>query len=231
MRGGAWARAPRAGLISPAVLSVSRVEVPFREFDPTEPWNIPEGCPPLVLTRSDDGSPARLATLLHLFRDGERLYALFSGVDASIVATRRKRDDALWEEDVLEMFVAPERVPRYFEIEVSPLGTLCDAVIDSPDGERATMRADFSWDSAGAWSAIRRVRRGREGLWRFETLLALPFADFGIAPPAPGSAWRGNFYRIDRDPMLGDEYSAWCPTGKNPPDFHVPTSFGELVFT
>lgn len=210
---------------------VSRVDVPFREFDQTEPWNIPEGCLPLPLLRSGDGSPARLATLVHLFRDAERLYVLFSGVDASIVATRWGRDEPLWEEDVLEIFVAPEAITRYFEVEVSPLGTLCDAVIDSPDGTRATMRADFSWDSAGAWSAIRRVRRGREGLWRFETLLALPFRDLGVDPPGPGATWRGNFYRIDRDPMLGDEYSAWRPTGKNPPDFHVPGAFGELVFT
>lgn len=211
--------------------SLSPAEVPFREFDATEPWNLPEGCPPLPLTRSDDGSPARLATLVHLFRDAERLYILFTGVDASILATRRRRDDPLWEEDVLEIFVATERITRYFEIEVSPLGTLCDAVIDSPDGARSTMRADFAWDSAGAWSATRRVRRQPEGLWRFETLLTLPFADLGAAPPAAGARWRVNFYRIDRDPILGDEYSAWRPTGKNPPDFHVPASFGEIVFT
>jgi hypothetical protein len=205
-------------------------EVPFREFDSTEPWNIPEGCPPLILSRSHDGSAPRLATILHLFRDRERLYALFSGVDASIVATHRDRDAALWEEDVLELFIAPERITRYFEIEVSPIGTVCDAVIDSPDGGRETMRADFTWDADGAWTAIRRVRRGEEGLWRFETLVTLPFADLGIDPPAAGERWRANFYRIDRHASLGDEYSAWKPTGKNPPDFHVPASFGEIVF-
>lgn len=219
------------GLISPAVPSARVAEIPFRAFDFTEPWNIPEGCPPLVLTRSDDGAPARLATLLHLFRDEARLYVLFSGVDASIVATRRDRDDPLWEEDVLEMFVAPEHPTRYFEVEVSPMGTLCDAAIDSPDGHRGTMTADFSWDASGAWTALRRVRRGPDALWRFETLLTLPFTDLGVAPPAPGTRWRANFYRIDRDASLGDEYSAWQPTDKNPPDFHVPGSFGELVFT
>jgi hypothetical protein len=221
---------PAGGLRSPAVAPPTPVQVPFREFDATEPWNIPEGCPPLVLSRSHDGSPARLATLLHLFRDGERLYVLFSGVDASIDATFLRRDEPLWEQDVLEIFVAPERITRYFEIEVSPLGTLCDAVIDSPDGRRDTMQADFSWDSSGSWAAIRRVRRGAPGLWRFESLLAIPFADLGAAPPESGTRWRANFYRIDRDPSLGDEYSAWQPTARTPPDFHVPGSFGEIVF-
>lgn len=221
---------PPPALRSPAVPPPTAVKVPLRKFDSTEPWNLQEGCPPLPLRRSHDASPARLATLVHLFRDEERLYVLYSGVDASILATRLGRDEPLWEEDVLEIFVAPERITRYFEIEVSPLGTLCDAVIDSPDGQRATMRPDFSWDSPGTWAAIRRVRRGRESLWRFETLLAIPFADLQVPTPVAGERWRANFYRIDRDAALGDEYCAWRPTGKNPPDFHVPESFGEIVF-
>ncbi|HVR44931.1 MAG TPA: carbohydrate-binding family 9-like protein [Thermoanaerobaculia bacterium] len=206
------------------------VSVPLREFDFTEPWNIPEGCPPLVLSRAIDGSPARLATLVQVFRDPSTLYVLFSGVDASIVATRYERDDPLWEEDVLEVFIAPERRTRYFELEVSPIGTLFDAAIDSPEGERSTMKADRDWDAAGMWAAIRRVRRESGSLWRFETLVVIPFAALGRGAPAPGERWLANFYRIDRDEGLGDEYSAWQPTLRDPADFHVPGRFGELRF-
>lgn len=209
--------------------SRGNVEVPVREFDPTEPWNIPERCAPLVLSRSDDGSPPRLATLVHVFRDEGSLYVLFSGVDTSIVATMYGRDEPIWEEDVLEVFLAPGAPDRYFEIEVSPLGTLFDASVHSPDGERSTMNADIGWDSLGTWTAIRRVRRSPDALWRFETLLVIPFADLG-APPAPGAVWRGNFYRVDRDEELGDEYSAWQPTLRDPADFHVPSAFGTLRF-
>ena len=45
----------------------------------------------------------------------------------------------------------------------------------------------------------------------------------------PGGAtllWRANFYRIDRGER--DEYSAWRPTLRSPPDFHVPARFGSL---
>ncbi|MGH9457064.1 MAG: carbohydrate-binding family 9-like protein [Thermoanaerobaculia bacterium] len=206
------------------------VAVPHREFDSTEPWNIPAGCPPVVLRRATDGATPRLATLLHLYRDAMHLYLLFSGVDASIRATKLERDAPLWEEDVLEAFLAPADPARYFEIEVSPIGTLFDTAIESPDGERATMRADPRWDSRGAWAALRRVRRGADSLWRFETLLVVPFADLGVPPPGAESRWRANFFRIDRDDDLGDEFSAWQPTERNPPDFHVPAAFGELVF-
>ena len=48
-------------------------------------------------------------------------------------------DEPIWKEDVFEVFVAPQGLTPYFEIEVNPLGTTFDARIDSPDGERATM--------------------------------------------------------------------------------------------
>lgn len=219
----------RCATIGPAMESRASVEVPVREFDSTEPWNIPERCAPLVLSRAVDGTAPRLATLVHPFRDAERLYVLFSGVDTAVVATKYERDASIWEEDVLEVFLAPESPDRYFEIEVSPLGTLFDASIHSPDGERQSMRADVGWDSLGTWAAVRRMRRAQGALWRFETLLVIPFGDLGGAP-SPGAIWRGNFYRIDRDAELGDEYSAWQPTFRSPADFHVPASFGELRF-
>ena len=53
------------------------------------------------------------------------------------------------------------------------------------------------------------------------------YARIPLAPMADGEkGWRANFYRIDRgDP---DEYSAWSPTGADPPDFHRPDRFGLL---
>ena len=209
--------------------SRAAIQVPVREFDLTEPWNIPEGCPPLVLVRAIDGTPPRLATLLHLYRDSTTLYLLYSGVDASIQATKYDHDDSLWEEDVLEAFLAPEKKERYFELEISPLGTLFDARIDSPDLDRSTMTTDLAWHS-GAAGILRRVRREPKGFWRFETLLTVPFASLTSTPPLEGEEWFANFYRIDRDPELGDEYSAWQPTLRTPVDFHVPEAFGLIRF-
>jgi hypothetical protein len=61
-------------------------------------------------------------------------------------------------------------------------------------------------------------------------VLRIPFASLGIDPPKPGDSWRANFYRIDRSTQRGDEFMAWRLTHKSPPDFHVPSAFGRIVF-
>ena len=50
----------------------------------------------------------------------------------------------------------------------------------------------------------------------------------GQPPPAPGSTHRGNLYRIAR----GGEtrFEALSPTGRTPPDFHVPARFARFTF-
>jgi len=65
--------------------------------------------------------------------------------------------------------------------------------------------------------------------WTVEA--ALPFAEIGRGGRAPeeGEEWRANFYRIDR--AGGGEFSCWSPTLADPPNFHVPSRFGRLVFT
>jgi hypothetical protein len=62
-------------------------------------------------------------------------------------------------------------------------------------------------------------------------VLRIPFASLGRTTPADGETWRANFFRIDRHPEWGDEYSAWSPTMKTPADFHVPAAFGTLLFS
>jgi len=45
----------------------------------------------------------------------------------------------------------------------------------------------------------------------------------------PVKAWRVNFYRVE-GPAEPRFYSAWQPTKTPVPNFHVPDSFGKLVF-
>jgi hypothetical protein len=173
--------------------------------------------PPLALKNSADGSPPRLATAVRVgARDGA-LLVRFDGRDRGVVATLTGRDDPLWKEDVFEVFLSPADPPTvYYEFEVNPLGALFDARIESPEGRRETMRADISWNCPGFSARVRR----REGAW--SAVLKIP-----LAPLADGvKAWRANFYRIDRGEP--DEYSAWSPTGADPPDFHRPDKFGSL---
>ena len=146
-----------------------------------------------------------------------------------MLATLVDHDQPLYQEDVVEVFLAPERLTEYFEIEVNPLGTTFDARIESPDGNRSTMRADVSWECEGLRAGVRRLVEagGRVSL---DTVIRIPFAGLGRTVPSSGDTWRGNFFRIDRHPSENDEFSAWRPTMKQPPDFHVPSVFGTLVF-
>ena len=193
--------------------------IPRAAFAIDDPWAIPRGCIAVALRRAGDGAAPRLATRLALYHDGDCLTALFLGEDDGVQATYLGHDEPLWKEDVVELFLAPERPSRYFEIEVNRLGTTFDAVIDSPDLDRATMTTDLAWTCQGLFAAVRTTPAS------LDVVVRVPFASLGARPEGE---WRGNFYRIDRG--SADEYSAWQPTMKTPPDFHVPRVFGGLRF-
>jgi hypothetical protein len=67
-------------------------------------------------------------------------------------------------------------------------------------------------------------------LMTIDTVMRIPFEPLGAKPPRDGDSWRGNFFRIDRHPGEGDEFSAWRPTMMAPADFHVVACFGRLLF-
>lgn len=203
--------------------------IPRAPFDIEEPWSTPERCRPVRLRRASDAAVPRLATSVAAWFDDEYLTVLFSSADDYVYATHIVRDRPLYEEDVVEVFLAPDGLQRYFELEVSPKGSIFDASIDSPDGVRATMRADVSWTCEGVVAAVRKVVESG-GAMTIDTVLRLPFSGLERSTPSDGETWRGNFFRIDRHPALGDEFSAWQPTLKDPPDFHVAAAFGSLRF-
>ena len=106
------------------------------------------------MRRATDGAAPRLATSFAAYYDSVFLTLLYSGADDHVVATHLEHDAPLYEEDVVEAFLAP----------------------------------------------------------------------------AEGEVWRANFFRIDRHPKLGDDFSAWQPTMRTPPDFHVVGAFGTIRF-
>jgi hypothetical protein len=202
--------------------------VPRSRFSIDDPWRSPHATSPVRLRRATDGRVPRLATTVCLSFDEEYLSIIFSTSDDHIVASHWSHDDPLYEEDVVEVFLAPRDPTGYFEVEVSPLGTIFDARIHSPDGSRETMRVDRAW-SSGALAAVRKVSE-QDGTMTIDTLIRIPFESLGTGAPKAGELWRANFFRIDRHPDQGDEYSAWRPTMRQPPDFHVPSAFGAIEF-
>jgi len=176
------------------------------------------------LRRSTDGGAVRQATRVELLDDGTRLCVRFDCVDARPWATLDARDADLWTEEVVELFVAPgEGTPtRYLEIELNPLGTLFDARVFNPGGDRKAFEVDRDWACDDLESDVARTADG------WSARLAMPWTSISPAGEAPPRFWRLNLFRIDRPSDGAAEFSAWSPTFVDPPDFHRPARFGVL---
>jgi hypothetical protein len=210
-------------------MTAETLVVPRAAFDFEEPWATPPECAPVRLRSATDASAPRLATSITVWFDETYLTVLFCASDDRIEASHLTHDAPLYEEDAVELFLAPEHLSRYYELEVSPRGTIFDAAIDSPDGVRQTMHVDRDWNCKGLFAAVRTVVESN-GAMSVDTVVRVPFTALGCPAPSDGDTWRANFFRIDRHPERGDEYSAWQPTMKSPPDFHVAAAFGRLRF-
>lgn len=175
------------------------------------------------LSRSESGASPRQPTAVRIARGDAGFLVRFDAIDAEPWSTFDRRDAPLWEEEVVEVFLAPgEEAPaRYHEFEVNPGGAVFDARVDNPDSSRATMRVDPSWDCPGLrWAA----GGTPDGWWAELWIPTAPLLDGAIDT----GVWRANFYRIDR-PRSGEaEFTAWSPTFVAPPDFHLPRRFGFL---
>jgi hypothetical protein len=177
---------------------------------------------------ADGTGPARQQTAVRLHATRSALTAAFECHDTDPWGSLTRRDDPLYSEECVEVFLAPGGLDPvdYFEFEVNPLGALFDARIHNPTGRRESLVANIQWNAPGAvWEA---ARAPEAGYWRAS--LTLPWADLGFPDPAAlPPTWRVNFYRIDR-PRDGApaEFSCWSPTLESPANFHVPARFGTL---
>lgn len=174
--------------------------------------------------RADGRAPARWQTRVELAWDEERFSVHFHCSDDDAWGTYTERDAPLWQQEVVELFLAAgEAVPaRYFEFEVSPAGVLFDALVGNPHGDRIGLTVDPAWNCPGIeWGAEPTRERAD---WRAH--LAIPWRGLDLA--APPATLRANFYRIER-PRAGEpEFSCWSPTLTAPADFHRPERFGVL---
>ena len=196
----------------------------YRTADHTDwPWEEFEPLPPFIL--ANGSAPAQQQTVVRIGYDSENFYVRFDCHDRDIWGEATERDSAIYNEEVVELFIAPgEQAPTfYYEFEVSPIGTLLDLSVHSPDLERRTLRGDFAWNCPDLqWSA---ERDDAANHWR--AYLAVPWRSIGAGMDLP-TTWRANFYRIERPRGEEAEFSCWSPTMSEPADYHRPAYFGYL---
>jgi hypothetical protein len=175
-----------------------------------------------------DGSPSPIKTEAKILYDDRFLYFAFRNADENIWSTMTKRDAHLWEEEVVEVFVqADPKQTSYIELEVNPLGTMLDIFLLDI---RKPLHYE-SWNSERLqWAVqVEGTVDGNPGDKGWTCEIALPLEDVVPAPhssPRPGDMWRLNLYRVEKRPTSAS--LAWSPTLK---DFHVPSMFGDIVFT
>lgn len=128
---------------------------------------------------------------------------------------RIQSPSALWDRDVVELFVAPDpqRLDWYTEYEWAPNNEALDLRIRKPD-------FDFAWSSGMEWQV--RVDRERR-VWICEA--RIPLTALAEQAPVEGTRWRANLYRIDR---ANRAFLASHPTLNG--SFHTAERFGWLVF-
>jgi hypothetical protein len=188
------------------------------------------------LSSSIEWGPSRYPTRFGALWTTSGLYVRFEAADDTPWSTLTRRDDRLWEEEVVEIFLDPAGSGReYAEIEVSPANVVCDLVVREA---WPSLSADRDWDWQGLESRVRTGCGLRPG---WTAIVSLPWAGLVSlsteaarrVPPAAGDRWRFNVFRIKRphgpgDPERDAVYAAWSvPEG---PSFHVPARFRDLVF-
>jgi hypothetical protein len=183
---------------------------------------------------NENSEKEREHTELRLWYDGAALYLGWICRDIDIQATFTNRDSKFWEEEVVEMFITPKALNKYFELQWNPLDGVFDAIITNTldtDGVSKAFEGDWSFTAKGMRSAVKlqgtpNNSNDKDEFWQVEVIV--PFADLGQTTPKAGDVWRGNFYRFNRTKGLPAEQLSWSPTLL--PGFHQPSRFGYLEF-
>lgn len=227
---GALARMPAPKSASvPLIEAVIEIDGVLDE----QPWQKAARLTPFV--RHDTMRPARVSTEVRVWYDEAALYLGWICEDADIQATFTQRDSRFWEEEVVEFFVTPGALDRYFELQWNPLGGTFDAIISNDldaDGRSERFEGDWSYTAVNMTFAVQvagSVQNSSDRDERWTVEVRLPFADLKVRAPQRGDLWRANFYRFSRDRDRETEQLSWSPTIW--PGFHQPARFGYLRFS
>jgi Carbohydrate-binding family 9 len=205
---------------SAAEITALRLTQPVSEFPSDINWN---HAPVIAFCHDWQGrnhDPQRETEVRLLWSD-DRLFLRFlcryRTLDVFSDADANGRRDFLWERDVAEVFLQPDRFGEkyYREFEVSPNGQWLDLDI-SPTG--------LTHITSGMHSKVDVDKAARSWIAELSVPMAALTGSFD-----PAQSWRVNFFRCEGlDPERF--YSSWQPTDTEKPNFHMPQKFGWLRF-
>ena len=201
------------------------VERPVSESDfEDEIWR---ACQPIQIKHywSGEPAPASRHAEARICWSNEALHVRFVGVQQEpLVVSENPVTDretlGLWDRDVCEIFLAPDRANawRYFEFEAAPTGEWVDLGITLTPSGRET-----DWDFSSGFTTAARVEN--EELF---VGMRIPWSE-ALPKPQSGTVWGVNLFRCIGTESP-DRYLAWRPTRSPEPNFHVAEVFGSLLF-
>lgn len=170
-------------------------------------------------------APATRRFTARLLWSNTALYVRFEATQAEPLIVSESPDltkkmRGLWDRDVCEIFIAPDKRERnkYFEFEIAPNGEWVDLGIEVTPSKRLT-----DWDYSSGMKSATFIEDEK-----LVMAIKIDWKALGKTPKA-GDVWLGNLFRcVGKDPTRG--YLSWQPTKTKEPSFHVPSRFGEFEF-
>jgi hypothetical protein len=194
------------------------------QVDATKPANQWENATPIRFCtdwRGKHPDPAR-QTSVRVLWSNETLYVRFDCLYRELYlfddSCPMRRRDHLWDRDVAEVFLQPDRSQLccYKEFEVAPNGLWIE--LDVSCGVLRDLNSNLQCSTS--------IDAGNQ-TWAAE--LAIPMR---VITPTfdPSLSWFVNFFRVEGRAERR-AYYAWQATNTLTPNFHVPSAFGRMRFS
>jgi len=171
-------------------------------------------CPALEIKAIEKGDT--LDATARVLLDGKNIYVAVECVEADtdgMAAEAVDRDDAVWQDDNIELFVEGNPDVGRVHVAVNTRGVIADGRAGPNAGE------DSSWDS----SAVVKTRIEKNKRWI--VTMSIPLTDLGVVSGA-NQTWLMNIYRTK--PIDGDFIEAsWSAAGND--DYHDVSTWGKLT--
>ena len=177
-------------------------------------------------TDAEGGRAVGGKTVARLLWDDEYLYAFVQAEDRDVFSQFQSRDDTLWKEVGIELFIDADKNQRgYIELQVNPNNAHFDAWFPRNRGQKHHFEWNSNMKSAVTVHGTADKRSDRDQGWDVE--IAIPLADVkgGDAamkvtlPPSVGDTWRLNVVRGEKPKDASLAAATWNPITVQ--DFHA----------
>lgn len=184
-----------------------------------------DGVPQLDIDQAQWLDPAGITAHAQLCYDDDALHVRMWAEEEHVRAEYQRTDPfpKCYEDSCLEFFIAPMAGDdRYMNLEFNPNCAVCSEIGTQKSGRVRLIPTDDVFRASSSYTA--------DG---WEIVYELPFEYIRTFYPGfsagPGVQVRGNFYKCG-NLTEHKHYLSWNPVDSDTPNFHVPASFGVLVF-